>query len=332
MAKKYMEVYADAAETMYANISTTGATIVPMAAAAFAKGTQTRADFLPGPGAGKGKFDIQRRKRIKRVAADTSADAGDRFVKRLNNASKTDWETLEIVPGIKYDFLVNVEPGDAANFTTNPSAFQDGFEQSMENMIVSNEEDAIANILADPAVKKISLGDFSTGAADKQLDDLGEIIFNKLAEAETNVSQMVDEFKHMSNSVMHVSKWAAKALKAFKGSMFNVDASRYADDIVPNFTFDNSEKGLVNAHFDKFAVDQSGNAGKVDEKIIGIIMPPDSYFDSGYANNVKTYNETLLDEQITGHSYWGAAKVIDPKRIIVLTANTITDIVAKVNA
>lgn len=330
--KSYMQVFADSAATMYANTSKTGATITPIANRAWAKPLAAKVSFMPGPGAGKGKFEIQRRKRIKPHAADKTATIGDQLVKRMNQASKVDWETVEIIPGEKQDFLVYVEPGDQANFTANPADFKDGFEEAASNLIITQEEKAIAEILADPAVKKISLGDFSTGAADKQLDDLGEVIFNKLAEAETNISQFVDDFVHMSDTVMHVSKWAAKALKAYKGTVFNVDSSKYADDIVPNFTFDNTNIGLVNAHFDKFLVDQSGNGGVADEKIIAIVQQEDAYFDSGAANNTHDLNTKLLDVQFNGHSYWGASKVVDGKRIYVITAKTITDAVAKVNA
>lgn len=328
MAKTYSTVFADSAAKMYADTSTTGATIVPMSNRAFAAALSTRANFLPGPGAGKGKFEIQRKKRIKRHAADASAKAGDRILARLNAASKRDWDTVEIVPAVKYDFLVNVEPGDIANFSTNPSDFTDGFEEALVNTIVSNEEDTIEAILADPAVVKISLGDQS--AAD--LETLGEKVFDKLALTETNVSQLVDDYAHMSNTAMHVSKYGAKALKAFKGTMFHVDSSRYADDIVPNFTFTNSEPGLVNTHFDKFTVDQSANGGVADEKIVAIVMKDDAVFDSGYANNMNILNTKLLDEDFNGHSYWGAMKVIDPARIIVITAKTPTTLVKKVNA
>lgn len=328
MPKKYAVVFADSAAKMYADISTTGATIVPMANRAYSAALSSRADWKPGPGANKGKFEIQRKKRIKRKLADKTATAGDRIVARLNAASKRDWDTIEIVPAEKYDFLVNVEPGDAANFATNPADFSDGFEESMTNAIISNEEDAIAAILADPAVVKVSLGDKS--AVD--LDDLGEAIFNELALKETDVSQLVDDYIHMSSSTMHVSKFAAKALRAFKGTMFNVDSSQYADDIVPNFSYTNAEPGLVNSHFDKFTVDQSGNGGVADEKIVAIVMKDDAYFDSGYANNMHVLNTKLLDEDFNGHSYWGAGAVIDQKRIVVITAKTKTAIVKKVNA
>lgn len=327
MAKVYSDIVTDSLAKQYADISTTGATITPVANQAFAKSASVTAQFIPGPGAGKGKFDIQRRLRTKRVASDTTAAAGTRFVNRLNNASKLDWESVEIIPGIKYDFLVNVEPGDAANFANNPSDFTDQIDTASTNQIISSEEDNIAKILASADVIKISLGDQSGN----DLETIGELLFDTLTLTETNVVQFVDKFKHMSQVTTHVGIYASHALKAYKGTAFNVDASRYADDIIPNFTFNNMNKGLVNTHFDKFVVDQSANGGVADERIVAIVMDDESFFDSGYMNNTHDMNTTLLDEQFTGHSYWGASKVVDAPRIKVITAKLATDLVAKVN-
>lgn len=328
MAKKYMEVFADSAAKQYQDVATTGATITPVANRAFAAALSSRAVFIPGPGAAKGKFDIQRRKRTKRVASDTNAAAGTRFINRLNNASKLDWDSVEIVPGIKYDFLVNVEPGDAANFATDPSQFSDQFDTANSNLIISSEEDNIAMILADANVVKMSLGDQSKA----DLETFGELLFSTLSLVSTDISQLVDDYKHMSDVSKHVSKYAADALKAYKGTMFNVDSSRYADDIVPNFSYDNTDKGFVNKQFDKFVVDQSAEPnGEPDEKVVSIVMDDESVFDSGYANNVNEMNTKLLDEQFTGHSYWGASKVVDASRIVVITAKTPTKLVKKVN-
>ena len=330
MAKKYTVTFADSAAKVYADVSTTGATITPISNRAFSKALGTKAVWIPGPGAGKGRFDIQRKKRIKRHDADVSANAGDRIVARLNAATKRDWDSVTIVPGTKYDFLVNLEPGDEQNFATEPGAFTDGFEESMVNAVISSEEDNIEKIIADAAVARISLGDFTTGAA-QDLDDLGEKLFEAIALAETNISQHVDEFIHMSSVSMHVSKFGGKALKAYKGTIFNVDASKYADDIVPNFTFTNSETGLINTHFDKFAIDMSASGGTANDKIVAIIMNDDAYFDSGYANKMNILNTKLLDEEFNGHSYWAASGVIDAKRIVIITATTKTDLVAKAN-
>ena len=90
MAKLYAKLYADSAATQFADISTTGATISPVANKAFTAATSAQALFFPGPGKNKGKFEINRRKRTKRVQTDTNASAGTRFINRLNNASQLD--------------------------------------------------------------------------------------------------------------------------------------------------------------------------------------------------------------------------------------------------
>ena len=161
MATEFAKVYADSAAKQYADISTTGATIVPVANRAFAAALSTKASFNPGPGAAKGKFEIQRRRRTKRKLADADASAGTRLVNRLNNASKLDWDTVTIVPGVKYDFLVNIAPADESNFATEPGQFTDQIDTGTTNTIIAAEEEAIEKILADAAVAKISLGDLS---------------------------------------------------------------------------------------------------------------------------------------------------------------------------
>lgn len=327
MAKTYSRIVADSMATQYADISTTGATIVPVANRAFAKALSARANFIPGPGPSKGKFEIQRRKRTKRHAADVNANHGTRIVNRLNAAEKIDWETVTIVPGVKYDFLVNIEPGDAANFANDPGQFTDQIDTASVNGIISNEEEAIEAILADATVRKISLGDLSAS----DLETWGEKLFDKLSLEKTNVKQFVDDYKHMSQATMHIGIRAADALKAFKGTVFNVDSSRYADDIVPNFTFTNSDTGLVNAHFDKFTVDQAANGGVAGERILAIILDDEAYFDSGNMNNVHELNTKILDETFIGHSYFGARGVVDAKRIVVITGKIDTDVVVKVN-
>ena len=327
MATEFAQVYADSAAKMYADTGTTGSTIVPMAVRAFAAARTADATFMPGPGPGKGKFNINRRKRVKRKASDKNAAHGTRFINRLNAANKVEWETVTVLPGEKYDFLVNVSPGDASNFATNPGNFLDGIETAMDNTIIQAEETAIENILADAAIVKISLGDLSA----LDLETWGEKLFNSISLVRTNTKQFVDDYKHMSGVTTHASERAGDALRAYKGTAFNVTESRYADDIVPNFTFNNNDMGLINSNFDKFTVDQSGNGGVAGEHIVAIVMDDESYFDSGFMNNMNDLNTKLLDENYNGFSYWAAAGVIDAKRITVITGKIDTDIVVKVN-
>ena len=325
MAKKYTVVVQETLEKMYAD-NGSKTPISTNAIAAWGKALGQKADLLFTNG--KGKWELNRIKRLKgTVPTDTSAGAGDRIVKRLNKARKKDWVTIETAIGTKEDFLLEIQPEDAANFSANPADFKSGIEQEGSLLAIEAEERAIEAIIGSNNVAKVSIGDVST-----DLEAFGEKLYDKMAVAETDIMQLVDDFIHMSDTAMYVSPIAAKALAAYKGTAFNVDKSSYADSIVPNFSFDNSSEGYTNPHFDKFVVDMSANGGTATDKVIAIIMKKDAYFYTGILGRMIPLDTKLLDEEFKGHSFWTADALVDPDRIIVITGKVPTKAVKKVSA
>lgn len=329
MAKKFAKVLGIAADAMY---SEKNATITARAQVAWDRAFAGEDSNMRVVGTVDGKgFEVQIPLRIASHAADKTATAGDRIVKRLNAAKSLDWETVTGVVTEKKDFLIEVGDGrKGIDFINNAGKYEAQITATMGAKVEEEEELAIQNIIdavdvknaAADKVEVVSLGTIDT-TKQYGIEELGEKLSDLITIKAIDLKQKVDKFNSGARAVaVHGSTIGNLAMKKHFGSAFTItDPSKFEGQVVPRVELSNEVVVYENSYLDRFTIDRTTAtpAGKAAERIAAILIVDDAYLFTGLDKNTKPLNTSILDERFVGYSYTSANLIVKPKRILVVT-------------
>lgn len=305
MAKTFQEIFLDSAETQYA------AGAFPLSVIGTLNTAVNLIPVLSGNGASKskGKYEIQRPKRLKAFdrtdsqATDGSGSYGDDFVANLNAAKKEDWETVSIQTGVKRMIAIPMELNDEFDMS-DAEAYTRTISNKSKNALIELEEKAIATIIAGASEVATTLK--IDGTENKELSQW-------LFEQVTAVELLVDDYKAGSDSVIvMIHPLVAKLFSDIKGVVYQTGPNTFADSfggkafVYKNITF------VPNAHLNKFAPAAANS-------IVGaIILDTEAFTMVKPSETVQDFDTPLLDERVVGTSFYDVSGLVDPARVKVI--------------
>lgn len=332
MAKTFLNVFRDSAETLYA----TGRNPI-ITNAMNNKGV----NFLATPIQGSNgqltantvkTVQIQRLKRIKAkdLVASTGKHATD-SIAMLDQASKLDWDTIETKP-ITPRVIQIVQPSQnsANDVLENADPYAKEISTFMDNQMLEQEEQATFN-LAKSASKQVTLDLSATITKDKALE-----ISQKLKTQISNVRRFVDDFKAGSNSVVAiVCDELDEVLNTASGTNYYASS-----DTIENLNIPNGARNLGNAMVYTSTFLYTVNSDDVygttfptgvvtGDRLLGLIYDTESYANAGIGYLNESFDTIIGIKRFTGIVYGQLDAVIDPKRIIAIWGKLPTESVAQ---
>ncbi len=297
MAKKYLNLFRDSAETAYA----TGQ-LPLMGLAALNKGVKFNA-VTPAAGDTSNtiQYVIQRMKRAKAGAAPAkTGKAATDAVALLDTAQKVDWESVNVMAGAKRSLVFNVSPFEEIDPLEDASAFNSTISNMTENRMFEAEELATAKVY----------GAGTLSATKLVVDGTKDIeVVKALQDAVSNIELLVDDFKAYSQGVaVIVHPTVAKAFSRVQGQGYTTGTNTFPEGLGKGFRYDGIDyfvSPILNTIAGKAATEVAG----------AIVMDMEAYANSGLETSVKEFDQELADERFVGHTYHELDAVIDAARI-----------------
>ncbi len=304
MAKKYLELFRDSAETQYAS------GIFPLLSlAALNEGVRfdkvTPSQTRTG-NTGKAQYAIQRLKRLK--AGDAPAQtgkAGDDLLALYNTSQKVDWDTVTTLSTSKRALLVDTEKFDSVDILEDASAFSGAIANITKNRMVEAEELATAKVFAGASNAASAPVLTETSTPEEVVSAIDPLI--------SGIQLLVDDFKAYSDNVdVIIHPRLAKKFALLQGQGYAQGTNTFPNGLGQSFTYDG-----INFYVSPIlnAIESTTNAGNVAG---AIILDREAYANSGLEKSLVEINETRLDKTFFGHLYHSLDIIVDPSRVKVV--------------
>ena len=298
MAKEYIKYFEGSMETQYAN------KVLPITALGIMNDA-VQFIQLPIPGSETGnsndQYSIQRVKRLKAkdTVQDVTKGAGTNFTKRLDQAVKVEWESIDIAQGTKRDMIVEQSSKKQfADFLTNPANYNLAINQMLKNTMVEHEEKA-THKLWNAVTASTTILDPATKAQE---------VVDTINEAVLEIELLVDDYKAYSeNVVVILHPRLAYMYAKLQGQSYHQGTNTFPKGFPKSFTYNNIEFYVSNIL--NTIQDSNGNTAGA------IVYDKEAFKDAGANFNIRPYTTMLLDNYIAGHSYVFLQAIIDDARI-----------------
>lgn len=335
MPKKYIEIFKDSAEKQYL----TGKYPLMAQSAANLKTGQVR--FAPILGEWNDgtstipEYAIQRFKRFKEGdQQNTNDNAGDDYVRTLNQAVEGDWETLTTKRSTQKQLLIKVKKGEETNALADATPYERTIANATKNRLISKEERAVDTIINSAIANNnvVNITSLLTSASTQK--DKREVIQRAFTQQRDHIEEFVDDFKYDSEAIALYYSRIGSAFSKTEGQDYQTGTNTFGDAFKNGFRYQDLDflpEGVFKSK--RLNASNMSNApvgNDSDLIVIGIVMTNDAYQDAGLENGLIKVDHKLLRRSVVGHIYDDLNLILDKDRIKVITASatalkTITD-------